>query len=667
MMHSLRGRAKKIIQAPSNNINSTENPDDEQRINDQPPEISSITHPKPQSSNSIAFPSLQETQTKAHTESQEKDQPVNNQYGHGKRDCLPQGSYRTMHEGLVAAVTTIVDLDQVVLPEEFHDDPDCYIDCFQDLPPDLVLASYSGVDPKMLDEALRGPNAKEWQEALEYEISQLEKLKTWVVEDLPQGYTAILCSEVIKVKHGPDGEIKSYRVRIVAGGHRQVEEINYTETFLAAAKMPTVHTVLANAAHQEWGIEHIDVKSVYLNAPLKEEIYMKPPHSILKSGQEGKVLRLLKGLYGLKQAGRGWYLEMLKVLMRDMGFKRSCIDHSVFYKKEGHEHIIIAVATDNMVVTSRRKSDAMKFKSNVKQHWEITDHGPIQWFLGFEIKRNRESRTISINQRAYIESMVEKFRLTSAKPVLTPMELNAQFTTQQSPSTPNQTTRMQGVPYSEAIGSILWLAVISHPDVAYVVGILSQFIQNPRTVHWEGVKRVINYLGMTRELWLTFGENKKNLLEGYCDADWESQAHRHSISGFAFHYGIRAISWLSKKQNIVALSSTESEYIALTHAAKEAIWLQTFVNEVTGISIKPLTILGDNQGLLVLTRDNKYYSRTKHIDLQYYFICEAVDDAKIKVGYVPTKDNIADIFTKSLAKPKFTRFVAMLGLGRLNE
>ena len=172
---------------------------------------------------------------------------------------------------------------------------------------------------------------------------------------------------------------------------------------------------------------------------------------------------------------------------------------------------------------------------------------------------------------------------------------------------------------------------------------------------------------MTRELWLTFGGNKKNLLEGYCDTDWASQAHRHSISGFAFHYGIGAISWSSKKQTIVALSSTESEYIALTHAAKEAIWLQTFVNKVTGISIKPLTILGDNQGSLALARDNKYHSRTKHIDLRYHFIREAVDDAKIKVEYVPTEDNIADILTKSLAKPKFTRFIAMLGLGRLNE
>ena len=320
---------------------------------------------------------------------------------------------------------------------------------------------------------------------------------------------------------------------------------------------------------------------------------------------------------------------MSKVLMKDMGFKRS-------YKKEGHEHTIVTVATDNMAVTSRRNSDTMKFKYNVRQHWKITDHRPIQWFLSFEIKRNRESRTISINQRMYIESMVENFRLTSAKPVSTPMEPNTQFTTQQSPPMLNQTARMQGVPYSKAIGFILWPAIVSHPDIAYAVGLLSQFIQNPRTVHWEGVKQVINYLGTTKELWLTFGGNKKILLEGYCNMDWASQAHRHSISGFAFHYGIGAISWLSKKQNIVALLSTKSKCITLTHAAKEAIWLQTFVNEVTGISVKPLTISGDNQGSLALTRDNKYHLRTKHIDLQYHFICEAVNDAKINVKYVPT-------------------------------
>ena len=268
-----------------------------------------------------------------------------------------------------------------------------------------------------------------------------------------------------------------------------------------------------------------------------------------------------------------------------------------------------------MAVTSKRIKDIETYKSKVKKHWEITNHGPIQWFLGFEIRRNRQSRTISINQHAYIKSIVEKFRLTGAKCISTPIDHNAQFNIQQSPLTMNQTTRMQGVPYSEAIGSIPWPAVISHLDIAYVVSILSQFIQNLGMAHWEGVKQVINYLSSTKNLWLTFGGNKKTLIEGFCDADWASRAHRHSISGFSFHYGLGAISWSSKKQNIIVLLSTKSEYIALTYAAKEGIWLQMFINEMLGVDKGPLTISGNNQGSLVLAKDNKFHSRTKHIDL----------------------------------------------------
>lgn len=147
----------------------------------------------------------------------------------------------------------------------------------------------------------------------------------------------------------------------------------------------------------------------------------------------------------------------------------------------------------------------------------------------------------------------------------------------QCPTSLSQSAKMHGVPYSEAIGSVLWPVVVSRPDAAYAVGVLSQFIQNPGPAH--------------------FGGRKETLVEGFCDADWASQKHRHSISGFSFHFGVGAVSWSSKKQNIVSLSSTEAEYVAQTHAAKEAI------------------LLCDNQGAIALAKDNKFHSRTKHIDL----------------------------------------------------
>jgi hypothetical protein len=184
--------------------------------------------------------------------------------------------------------------------------------------------------------------------------------------------------------------------------------------------------------------------------------------------------------------------------------------------------------------------------------------------------------------------MVEKFRLTGARQVSTPMKMNAHFTKEQCPSTVNQVARMKRVPYSEAIGSALWPVVVSRPDAAYAVGILSQFIQNPEQAHWEGVKRVISYLGSTKNLWLTLGKKIETLVEGYCDTDWACQAHCHLISGFQLHYGCGMVFWSLKKHNIVVLWSTEAKYIAQTHAAKDVIWLRTFLNEVRGGEENPL-------------------------------------------------------------------------------
>jgi hypothetical protein len=649
------GERNKIIQNPTSNVNDAEKSENDSNlpIETQPEPNKGNTIQEEEVSNTVPFPTVSEPENEANTEAEQSQS-----YGPGRRvQPKPKGIYAKMNGGLVAGVSVTEQLDDEDPLIELPDDQ-----LFTDLPPDFALIGGLNPEPTSIDEALRGPDAQKWQEALDYEINQLEKMGTWVVEDLPAGQTAIPCSVVLKIKRGPDGEIQSYRVRIVAGGHRQVEGINYTETFSAAAKMPTVRVVLANAAEQDWEIEHVDVKSAYLNAPLEETIYMKPPRGVLKAGQNGKVLRLLKGLYGLKQAGRGWFLEMSRVFMKEMGYKRSQIDHSVFHKKAGDEHTIVAVATDDMAVTSKRKADAERFKSEIKKHWEITDHGPIKWFLGFEIKRDRRSRTIAINQRAYLEKMMEKFSLTNAKRVSTPMEPNAQFSVDQCPSSTNQLARMKGIPYKEAIGSVLWPVVVSRPDAAYAIGVLAQFIQNPGLAHWEALKRLITYLGWTKDYWLTFGGRSKTLVQGFCDADWASNKHRHSISGYAFHFGNGAISWSSKKQYIIALSSTEAEYIAQTHAAKEALWLRTFINEVRGTGEAPIAIHCDNQGAIALAKDNKFHSRTKHIDLRYHFIREAVQDEKITISYVPTDENVSDVLTKPLAKPKFQRFVEMLGL-----
>ena len=227
---------------------------------------------------------------------------------------------------------------------------------------------------------------------------------------------------------------------------------------------------------------------------------------------------------------------------------------------------------------------------NIQKYWAITDHGAIGWFLGFQIKRDQKNKTLSINQHAYIESLAEKFQLTNAKPVQMPIEPGTQYSVKQCPTTPNQVAKMKGIPYSEAIGSILWPVVVSRPNITYATGILSQFIQNLGYAHWEGVKRIITYLNTTKNHWLTFRGTSKTLVEGYSDADWASQKDWHSISGYVFFLGHGAITWSSKKQYIIALSSTESKYITQMHAAKEALWLWSFVNEMRGEKDKLLQL-----------------------------------------------------------------------------
>ena len=250
-----------------------------------------------------------------------------------------------MAQGLPSLDANITDL-QNNIPEDEED-------WEAELPPNFMLIGTLGTEPKSLDNALSGLHTKEWQTTLDYKISQLKKLGTWVIEDLLKGHNAIPCSTVLKEKRGLDGKITSYRMHIVTGGHRQVEGVNYSKTFSSVAKMPTVQVVLVNAATQDWEIEHVDVKSAYLNVTLKKMIYMKPPQGVLKPGEEGKVCCLVKGLYGLKQAGCGWYQEMSWVLVKDPGFTHSAVDHSVFFQRSPNKHMIIAVATDDMAVTSK--------------------------------------------------------------------------------------------------------------------------------------------------------------------------------------------------------------------------------------------------------------------------------------------------------------------------
>jgi hypothetical protein len=526
----------------------------------------------------------------------------------------------------------------------------------------VTPSAFAAAEPEpTLKQALNGPDAIEWQEAIDYEISQLEKLKAWEVVDAPPRANIIPCHYVLVTKRGPSGEKLKLRARLVANGQRQQYGLDYSETFAPTSNMSTIRAVLTMAAQRNWEIHQVDIKSAYLHAEIKEDIYMRAPPGYLKPGDEGKVLKLLRSLYGLKQAGFEWSEELAKVFV-ELGFTRSQIDQAVYFKKLQDEHMVITVSVDDMAVTSRYLTHVERFKDDLRKRFEISDLGELTWLLGLKVERDRVARTITLTQKAYTETILERFRLAEAKAATTPMDPGATLSIEQSPATHAEYERMQDVPYQRGIGSLMYAATSTRPDISFSVATLSQFMRNPGSAHWEAAKRVMRYLKGTADYGITLSTTDAGL-EAYVDADWASQPHRHSMSGYVVLLNGGPVAWSSRKQPIIALSTAEAEYIALTTVVREVLYLQLLINELYEPMDLPTPVYCDNQAAIAIATNNKFHSRTKHIDLRYHFVRAHVKNGTFDLRYCPTEDNIADAFTKALPRPRLQKLRALMSLG----
>jgi len=241
------------------------------------------------------------------------------------------------------------------------------------------------------------------------------------------------------------------------------------------------------------------------------------------------------------------------------------------------------------------------------------------------------------------------------------MDPNVCLTSAQSPSSTEDFACMQNIPYHEAIGSLMYASLGTCPDITYAVQTVSCFSTNPGIEHWEAVKRIFRYLKGTKDLWLSYGEQQRELL-GYADADGSMAEDRRAVSGYAFLIHGGAISWSAKRQEIVSLSTTESEYVAATSAAKEALWLHSLITQLFGTTLDATTLFSDNQSAIVLTKDHQYHARTKHIDIRFHFIRWIIEEGSLQLIFCPTTDMVADALTKALPSPKVKHFAAELGL-----
>jgi hypothetical protein len=348
-------------------------------------------------------------------------------------------------------------------------------------------------------------------------------------------------------------------------------------------------------------------------------------------------------------------------MVKLLGFARCDVDQAVFFRRERNSFIIVLVHVDDCTIVATSQPLIIRFKIEIARHVDITDLGELHWILGIEVRRIREQRAIYLSQRSYLESILRRYGLDELKPVSLPMETNVRLTSAQSPSTTEEFARMRNIPYHEAVGSLMYASLGTRPDITYAVQSVSRFSKNPGLAHWDTVKRIFRYLKGTKDLWLSYGGKGKELT-GYADADGNMAEDRHAISGYAFLLHGGAVSWTTKRQEIISLSTTESEYVAATYAAKEALWLRSLLSQLFDTELEPTTLFSDNQSAIALTKDHQYHARTKHIDIRFHFIRWIVENGSLRLIYCPTEDMVADTLTKALPSPKVKHFAKELGL-----
>jgi len=431
-------------------------------------------------------------------------------------------------------------------------------------------------DPSTYQEAMSRPDAIYWRKACAEELEQFVKQKLFSTVCTPVGRKVVGCKWVFKTKVDENGQVEKYKARLVAQGFSQIPGVDFDETFAPVTCHQTLRTLLTLANQHRWHVHQMDVKSAFLNGDLENEIYMRILPGVDSEG--GKVWLLYKALYGLKQASREWYLK-LKGQLEELGFKRSDADHGIFTKNIMGKIFMIAVYVDDFLLFSSNIDDIKAVKEDLKKRFEMKDLEEVSWILQMKIERsdmNLESRTLSISQEQYVEAILEQHGMANCNPARTPMGNGMQL--------PNLTeSKVDITEYQRCIGSLMYLMVCTRPDIAYSVGVLSRHVACPGRIHMQAVKRIFHYLRGTSHYKLEF--QAEDTLTGepevYVDSDWAGDwTDRKSISGFAIVMDEGTVSWGSKKQMSVSLSTVEAEFIAASTAVKEILWQRALFNSL---------------------------------------------------------------------------------------
>ncbi|KAH9697084.1 hypothetical protein KPL71_023464 [Citrus sinensis] len=447
---------------------------------------------------------------------------------------------------------------------------------------------------------------KKWRIAMDEEIKAIVKNDTWELTTLPKGHKAIGVKWVYKTKRNAKGEIERHKAKLVAKGYSQKAGIDYDEVFVPVAILETIRLITSLAAQNKWRIFQMDVKSAFLNGFLEEEVYIEQPLGYVVKGHEDKVLRLKKALYGLKQAPRAWNSRIDKYF-QEKGFIKCPYEHALYVKENDGDILIVCL--------------------------QAKEEG------------------IFISQERYVKEILKRFKMNDCKPISTPLECGVKL------SKHDEGEDIDPTFFKSLVGSLRYLTCM-RPDILYVVGLVSRYMENPKTTHFKAAKRILRYIKGTINFGLLYSFSNDYKLVGYSDSDWGGDVDdRKSTTRFVFFMGDTAFTWMSKKQPIVTLSTCEAVYVAATSSVCHAIWLRNLLKELGLPQEEPIEICVDNKSTIALSKNPVFHDRSKHIDTRYHFIRECIARKEVQIKYVKSQDQAANIFTKPLKKEDFVWLV----------
>ncbi|KAL8119157.1 hypothetical protein AgCh_016606 [Apium graveolens] len=464
---------------------------------------------------------------------------------------------------------------------------------------------------------------------MQEKMVSIEKNKTSVLTELPPGRKAISLKWVYKIKNNTYGEIIKYKERMVAKGYVQKKGIDFEEVFAPVTRMETVPLLLALTAKNGWKVHHLDVKSAFLNRELTEEVYISQPKNFVDEKQSHKVYRLLKALYGLRQAPRAWYARLNRCL-KELGISKCPYEHAIYTRRESNEFLIIAIYVDDLLVTGSSMENIVKFKKQMSMEFEMSDMGLLAYYLGLEV--NQSSGGISLKQTSYARKLLEKSNMSSFNAVKYPMEPKEMIKKDEKDKMVNATK------YRSIIGGLRYL-VHTRPDLAYSVGVISRYMERPTIMQHNATKRVLRYVKGTLDFGLVYSKGVGNyLLSGYSDINLAGNIDdRKNTGGVVFYLNGNLITWVSQKQRNV-------------------------LRQITDVGDTPVVIYIDNKSAIDLTKNSVFHSISKHIDIRYHFIRDCIERGEFIVKHVCTPEQRADVLTKAMSRVKFEEMRAALGV-----